>query len=128
MVLQPMVSFVMLLSTFGFFAGGYGREPKYLTDTGKLTAPLEFRIGQEGFAGVTGEVCTCQPNGTWSVSRFINERIEKPHRTGTLTTQDLKNLAGTLSAERFSKLPTEFGRDIKVNRKLALPDMQLHVK
>ena len=98
--------------------GGAEEANEYLTKDGKLKETLEFRVGQEGFAGVTGTVWKCEPDGSWSVSRYVNDKVSEPERKGKLAPKELEALAKTLAAEEFSKLPKEFGRDSKVNRQL----------
>ena len=87
----------------------------FLTPDGKLTETLELQDAQEGFAGLSGEVLTVQPDGTWRIARFLNDRVEEPHRQGRLDAKELKALAGVLAEQDFSELPSVVGQAPEVN-------------
>jgi hypothetical protein len=89
---------------------------EYLTRDGRLKGQLELRDAREGFVGVSGEVWVVEPSGRWYVARFVNEHVGEPSRTGDLTRAELTRLAEELARQKFSTLPTLFGRDVPINR------------
>jgi hypothetical protein len=91
---------------------------KYLTSGGRLQARLVFRDGQDGFAGVSGEIWTVEPSGRFSIARFLNDKTNPPYWERTLAPAELKDLANVLAARNFLDLPDTFGRDVKVNAHL----------
>jgi hypothetical protein len=70
---------------------------------------------QEGFAGVSGEILTVQPDGSWRLARFVNDRVEEPHRQGRLSPTELKSLAGVLAEQDFRALPSVVGEAPPIN-------------
>lgn len=92
-----------------------GNMGGFLTPDGKLAETLELQDAQEGFAGLSGEILTVQPDGTWRIARFLNDRVEEPHRRGRLSAKELKALAGVLAEQDFSELPSVVGQAPEVN-------------
>ena len=88
---------------------------KYITPGGRLQARLVFRDGQDGFAGVSGEIWTIEPGGRLSIARFLNDKTDPPYWEQTLAPAELKNLAKVLASRNLLDLPDTFGRDVKVN-------------
>jgi len=88
---------------------------KYLTPEGRLQARLVFRDGQQGFAGISGDVWTIEPDGHFSIARFLNEKTDSPHWERSLAPEELKQLGAELAAKNLLALPERFGRDVKVN-------------
>lgn len=88
---------------------------KYLTPEGRLQARLDFRDGQQGFAGISGEIWTIDPSGHFSIARFLNDKTEAPYLERTLTPAELRLLAKELAAKNLLDLPDSFGRDVKVD-------------
>jgi hypothetical protein len=88
---------------------------KYLTPEGRLQARLVLRDGQQGFAGVSGEIWTIEPEGHLSIARFLNDKTDPPYRERTLAPAELKELGKVLAKEHFVDLPNSFGRDVKVD-------------
>jgi hypothetical protein len=88
---------------------------QYLTSDGKLLAPLVYRDGQDGFAGVSGEVWTVEPGGHLSIAHFLNEKTSAPYWERDLTSDELKGLARSLAAKHLLTLPNHLGGDVKVN-------------
>ncbi len=121
-VLAVRVVFVPLL--LGFWATTWAvmdtgdHVSQYLAPDGRLKARLEFRDAQEGFVGVSGEMWVIEPSGRWHAARFINEHVGEPSRGGDLTQAELARLAEELARQKFSTLPTLFGRDVSINRHL----------
>lgn len=87
---------------------------KYLTPDGGLQARLVLRDGQDGFAGVSGEIWTIEPEGHFSIAHFLNDKTDPPYRERILAPANLKQLAKVLTTEHFVDLPDTFGRDVKV--------------
>lgn len=88
----------------------------FLDDKGWLKGDLVLRDAQEGFVGVSGEIVTIEKCGRWTRARFVNKKVEEPHRKGQLTKDTIKKLAETLAEDRFLTLPASFGREVPVNR------------
>lgn len=89
----------------------------FLTKDGQLTAKLALKDAQAGFAGDSGTAWTIDPDGTFRVARFFNDKVEKPYREGQLNKEELVTLAKVLTAQGFFGLPTEVGRAPEVNRR-----------
>lgn len=107
--------FAALSLADGQEATARGEMGGFLTPDGKLAETLELQDAQEGFAGLSGEVLTVQPDGTWRIARFLNDRVEEPHRQGRLGAKELKALAGVLAEQDFSELPSVVGQAPEVN-------------
>ncbi len=90
----------------------------FLTENGTLSEALVLRDAQEGFVGVAGEILTIEPMGAWTVAKFINDEVREPHRKGQIDREGLARLAKVLASRNFNQLPSQFGRDVKVNRHL----------
>jgi hypothetical protein len=88
---------------------------KYVTSGGQLQARLVFRDGQDGFAGISGEIWTIEPGGHFSIARFLNDKTHPPYWERTLAPAELKELAKVLAAKSLLDLPDSFGRDVRVN-------------
>lgn len=84
-------------------------------DDGRLKAELEVRDAQSGFAGLSGTITRIEPDGTFTVSRFLNERVEEPHREGRLAGEEIESLAQVLDEQGFYELRQEIGRAPPVN-------------
>ena len=81
-----------------------------LTPDGKALETLELQDAQEGFAGISGEILTIEPDGTWRIVRFLNDRVEEPHRMGRLHPKGTQGVGrGILAEEDFSELPSVVG-------------------
>jgi len=91
---------------------------KFLTPDGRLQSPFVFRDGQQGFAGVSGEIWTIGPQGHFTIARFLNEKIDAPYWEHDLTPDQLKGIAKVMAANNFCELPESFGVDSKVNAHL----------
>lgn len=87
----------------------------FLTRDGQLTAKLMLRDAQAGVAGESGTVWIIDPEGTFSISRFFNNKVNKSCRTGQLTQEQLATLAKVLTAQEFFELPSEVGHGPEVN-------------
>ena len=96
-------------------ASSRGEMGRFLTPNGTLTETLELKDAQEGFAGVSGEILTVEPDGTWRVARFLNDRVEAPHRQGQLSPEELKSLAEALAEQDFGELPSTVGEAPAIN-------------
>lgn len=83
----------------------------------RLSAPLELKVSQSGFAGVTGTVTTIEPDGAYRVSSFVNDMTRPPESEGRLPPDDVREIARTLQARDFSHLPAELGETTPVNAK-----------
>ena len=112
------VLILLLMSSWGWAKDEKDRPELYLTKGGKLKGRIVVRVEQEGFAGVTGHVWTCEPTGDWTVARFVNERMRKPYRTGKLDRKTLEKMMHVFANEDFMDLPSKMGRKVSVNRKL----------
>jgi hypothetical protein len=90
-------------------AAGAGRgADEYLKD-GKLTAALEVRDVQGGFAGFTGQAFVIEPSGEFRVVRVFNEETKEVLRKGKLSEGQLAALAYHLGGQELAKLPKELG-------------------
>lgn len=69
-----------------------------------LVHPLEVRLGQSGFAGVTGTIYEVEPDGAWSMASFVNETRRPPESTGTLDAEQLAALAELLHGDIASDI------------------------
>jgi hypothetical protein len=83
----------------------------------RLSAPLELKVSQSGFAGVTGTVTTIEPDGTYRVSGFVNDMTRPPESEGKLQPEALDELARSLESRDFARLPAELGETPPVNAK-----------
>ncbi|HSK39108.1 MAG TPA: hypothetical protein VK943_05005 [Arenibaculum sp.] len=84
---------------------------------GQLSAPLELKVSQAGFAGITGTVTTIEPDGGYRVSTFVNEMVRPPESEGRLPPEALQAIVRSLEAQDFSRLPDEMGEPPPVNAK-----------
>jgi len=91
---------------------------QFLTADGKLRSSLVLREAQQGFAGVSGEVWTIEPDGRFSIARFLNEKVDAPYWTRKLSAAECKGLARVLAARRFFELPDSLGSAAVVNPQL----------
>lgn len=89
---------------------------EYLVNTVALKDNITIKEAQEGFAGITGEILTIEPSGHWELSRFLNDRLKKPHQSGQLEQDQLKAIAKLLSKHNFQEMSPVYGRDLKINR------------
>ncbi len=80
----------------------------YLKD-GKLRQALELRDGQGGFAGVTGTAWVIEPDGSWTVFTFLNDRTQRTLRKGKLSEKQLAALAAQMAAQDVAGLPEMLG-------------------
>lgn len=85
--------------------------------TERLSAPLELKVSQSGFAGVTGTVTTIEPDGAYRVSSFVNDTTRPPESEGKLQPEALGELARSLESRDFARLPAELGETPPVNAK-----------
>lgn len=83
-----------------------------------MQARLVLRDGQQGFAGMSGEVWTVEPGGRFSIARFLNDRTDPPYWERSLAPTERKELAKVLAASHLLDLPDTFGRDVKVDAHL----------
>jgi hypothetical protein len=88
---------------------------RFLGPDGQLTARVELKDAQGGFAGFSGTLWTIEPDGTFRVSQFLNEKVHGPDRTGQLTQESLTRLAEVLVVQDFLGLPMELGHQLRVN-------------
>jgi hypothetical protein len=109
------LSLVALILADGQEVTARGDMGGFLTPDGQLVETLELQDAQEGFAGLSGEILTVQPDGTWRIARFLNDRVEEPHRQGRLSAKELKALAGVLAEQDFNELPAVVGQAPEVN-------------
>lgn len=86
-----------------------------LMEDGRLKAELEVRDAQAGFAGLSGTITRIEPDGAFTVSRFLNERVEEPHREGRLGREEIESLAEALAEQGFLELRQEIGQAPPVN-------------
>ncbi len=75
----------------------------YLKD-GKLKERLEILELQGGVAGYTGTYCMIEPDGTWSTGEVLPRDEKKPKATGTLTGEQLTQLAKALAKHDLANL------------------------
>ncbi len=90
----------------------------FMTATGELRDELRLRDSQHGFAGETGTVWVIAPSGAFTVSRFLNRKIEPPRQDGQLSDQQLRALAQSLQAGGFEGLPPQIGQPVPVNARV----------
>lgn len=110
-----LVSFLSVLSLLATL-NACANEPKAVPKkTETLTARLELRDSQDGFAGSSGILCVVEMDGRFSVARFVNEKIEMPMRSGRLNSGALAELASTLKAQQLQTLPAQIGEPPAVN-------------
>jgi hypothetical protein len=86
----------------------------YLTKNGKLTHTLKITQLQGGFAGLTGNEYTIQPDGTWTITSLFKQKATQKGR-GKLTAKALENLAAILSKNGLEKLPQKLGKSPGAN-------------
>jgi hypothetical protein len=99
-----------LVALAALAAAGRAAEPAdYLTKDGQLKHALEFRDGQGGFAGVTGTAWKVEPDGSWAVTTFLNDKDQKTLARGKLSAKQLSALAGHLAAQDVTGLPKALG-------------------
>lgn len=110
------ISWLALAGISPLFCFAAEKPNRFITQEGKLKEELVLRDAQEGFAGVSGEIVTIEPEGAFTVARFLNEEIRKPHRRGKLRREELERIAIVLASNSFTKLPARIGRDAKINR------------
>jgi hypothetical protein len=79
------------------------------------TMPLTLKEAQGGFVGMTGTIWSIRPDCTYSVSRFVNDRVEEPHLKGQLTPEQKAKLEAVLSEKAVAGLPAQVGELAKVN-------------
>jgi hypothetical protein len=77
----------------------------YLTDDGKLRAPLEVRDEKKGFGTFAGQVYRVAPDGAWSITEIFR-RQPTLRAQGVLSAKELKKLASVLLANDALDLPT----------------------
>lgn len=75
---------------------------------------MSLRDEQQGFAGITGTRRRIDPNGHFSVTFFVNERVQS-RREGRANEAQLRALAGALAASEFSRLPPQIGAEPPVD-------------
>ena len=92
------------------------KKDEYLREDGVLRQVLKLRDSQEGFAGVTGELIEFKTNGAWTVRRFVNDKMAKPHREGKLKVDEVRKIGKLLGKQEFLKLPKSFGKKVPINR------------
>jgi hypothetical protein len=90
-------------------------ENPILGQDGQLTARLELKDAQEGFAGVSGMIWTIEPDGTFRAVRFLNAQITELSREGQLTKEGLASIAEALTGQDFFALPAKIGHESKAN-------------
>lgn len=76
----------------------------YLTEDGKLTAPLEVRDEKKGFGIFFGLVWRVQPDGSWTAIR-IDRNQPKLRGRGKLKPEELEQLAKALEKAQVLTLP-----------------------
>ena len=78
-------------------------------------APLTLKDSRGGFAGYTGTVWTIAPDGSFTVSRFVNAAVHDPHRRGHLTPEQQSILSRLLVEKGATSLPARIGEPAQVN-------------
>ena len=102
-------------------AGGTDDMEAYLAPDGRLKSELVLRDAQSGFAGVTTDVWQVAPAGTYRVTRELDGRAVAPERTGSLSPEQMTELARVLSDQDLATLPAEIGKTAEINaRQLTL--------
>jgi len=76
----------------------------YLKD-GKLTARLEVRVLQGGFAGFTGSYYAIEPDGAWCTGP-MQQGKGAPRAKGQLSAEQLAQLAKVLASSELATLPS----------------------
>lgn len=87
---------------------------KALAADGRLLGTLTITEQQSGFAGITGVIWSIDADGKYHAARFVNERIEPPHKQGRLPTESLRALGKTMEAE-LSPLTARLGQEAEIN-------------
>jgi hypothetical protein len=87
----------------------------YLANDGQLKAKLTFKNAQGGFVGFTGQLYTIQPNGDWTVQKFVNQKLDEPNRKGKLSKEQVIELAQSLAQQDFVGLPPQIGAPARAN-------------
>ena len=59
-----------------------------------------------------------QPEGHFSIARFLNDKTDRPYRERSLAPAELKQLGKVLARKHFVDLPSTFRRDVKVDAHL----------
>lgn len=114
---RRLICAAILLAFWSATAAAMGTttsKDRFLGPDGQLRARIELRDAQGGFAGFSGSLWTIEPDGTFRVARFLNEKVDEPHRTGQLTRDGLASLAEVLAVQDFFGLPVELGHEVKV--------------
>ena len=96
-------------------AGGRVALDAYLTPEGRLRSALELRDAQAGFAGITADVWSIEPEGAFRVARYLDERAVAPARQGVLSRDRLEELARVLAEQELLTLPPELGQAPPIN-------------
>jgi hypothetical protein len=76
---------------------------------------LMITDAQAGFAGTTGTIWSIASDCTFTVSRFVNDKISEPHTRGRLTQTQYVKLASVLAEKAAASLPAQIGEPAKVN-------------
>jgi hypothetical protein len=87
----------------------------YLDAGGGLSNRLVLEDSQSGFAGVTSDVWTIEPDGSFTIERRLDGKPIAPARTGTLSAEGLESIAAAMLAQDFQSFPEEAGTGDKVN-------------
>lgn len=90
----------------------------FMTAAGELRDELRLRDSQHGFTGETGTIWVIAPSGAFTVSRFLNRKIEAPRQDGQLGDQQLRAIAQSLQAGGFESLPQQIGQPAPVNARV----------
>jgi hypothetical protein len=80
-----------------------------------LASAIELKEGQDGFAGTSGQVWRVEPNGAYTVARFLNSDEQAPHLSGQLTSAQVATLAAALREADLPTLPGNLGKGSTVN-------------
>ena len=86
---------------------------------GPLLHTLEWREGQGGFAGTSGQVWRVEPDGAYTVARFLNSTEDPPHAKGRLLPAQMAALAAALRDAEVAGLPERLGTPGTVNPRTA---------
>ena len=81
----------------------------------RLPVRLILRDGQPGVVGESGTIVTIERDGRFRVARFVNERIEAPHRKGMLRAEAIRKLARTFARVHAADLPGVMSRSAAAN-------------
>ena len=79
------------------------------------TMPLTLKEEQGGFVGTTGTIWSIRPDCTFTVSRFVNDKVQEPHVQGKLSPEQQANLVAMLSEKSVAGLPAQMGKPASVN-------------